>query len=470
MSAGSFPDDAARRAFLTQIESLLSQSAIAWTSIEYRTLPIYKHVGLVVTAPGMPGEAHILAVSIYNRRAIDYVQFPGTGIPHYQLLIGTEQGGSAGYRVSCDPTTIVSALCAWATSRHAPTKRALAPLSEHDLLPLRPRAMIQASIQQRVQALLSRGVDRCGETMMGEFGLVHDSALPQLAQGLTTAARERLDGDLHHLAADLVLSHFPRQEDGRFPLGITVLLASYESHLSQSRGRQMWLVACAPKRRRDRQVVTLSLASLIGMNHAYRWDQARWLWDVRHHPASEEVRWGVSGLAMDKLGLDQRADHLAFFTRRCAQPNPSLADRVSLCLLLQDEGRLEEAFSLFDVELTPDVLKLLYGQPVTDGPSGGHYMSKENWAVPMLHALRHAAPWRFASALATGKRWRLLWFPHQTQQRKASLMLTRANKRLRTPALEIEWTASNTLLVETAWERPLELDLKRFYPMLEVSV
>jgi hypothetical protein len=65
--------------------------------------------------------------------------------------------------------------------------------------------------------LLSRGVDRCGETMMGEFGLVHDGALPQLAQGLTNAARERLNGDLHHLAADLVLSHFPRQEDGRFP-------------------------------------------------------------------------------------------------------------------------------------------------------------------------------------------------------------------------------------------------------------
>ncbi len=466
MSTESPPDAAARRAFLSQIEALLSQSAIAWTSIEYRTLPIYKGVGLVVTAPGMPGEAHILAVSLYNRRAIDYVRFPGTGVPHYQLLIETEKGGSAGYCVSCDPTAIVLALCAWATSRHPPTKRALVPLNEHDLLPLRPRAMIQASIQQRAQVLLSRGVDRCGETMMGEFGLAHDSALPQLEQGLPTAARERLEEDLHHLASDLVLSHFPRQEDGRLPLGVTVLLASYESHLSQSRGRQMWLIACAPKRRHDRQVITLTLASLIGMNHAYRWDQARWLWDVRHHPASEEVRWGVSGLALDKLGLDRRVDHIAFFAKCCAQPNPSLADRVSLCLLLQDEGRLEEAFSLFDVELTLDVLKVLYGQPVIDSPSGGHYMSKESWAVPMLQALRHAAPWRFASALATGKRLRLLWFSQQRQQRKASLMLTWANKRMRTPALEIEWTASNKLLAETAWKRPLELDLKRFYPML----
>jgi broad specificity phosphatase PhoE len=52
------PDDAARRAFLTQIELFLSLSTIAWASLEYRTLPIYK-IGLVVTAPGMPGEAHI---------------------------------------------------------------------------------------------------------------------------------------------------------------------------------------------------------------------------------------------------------------------------------------------------------------------------------------------------------------------------------------------------------------------------
>jgi hypothetical protein len=219
MSTEASPDDAARRAFLTQIELLLSLSAIAWTSIEYRTLPFYKSVGLVVTAPGMPGEAHILAISIYDGRAMDYRRFPGGGIPHYQLLIHNEQGMSTGYRVSCDPSAIVSMLCAWATSLQAPIKRTLAPLNEHDLLPLRRRATIQASIQQRAQAFLARGVDRCGETMMKEFGLVHDEALSQLAQGLTDVARERLEKDLRYLAPNLVMSHFPRQEDGRFPLG-----------------------------------------------------------------------------------------------------------------------------------------------------------------------------------------------------------------------------------------------------------
>jgi hypothetical protein len=57
----------------------------------------------------------------------------------------------------------------------------------------------------------------------------------------------------------------------------------------------MWLVAYAPKRRHDRQVVTLSLASLIGMNQAYLWVQARWLWNVRYLPASEEMRGTCQG-------------------------------------------------------------------------------------------------------------------------------------------------------------------------------
>ncbi len=87
---------------------------------------------------------------------------------------------------------------------------------------------------------------------------------------------------------------------------------------------------------------------------------------------------------------------------------------------LLDPDEIEEAFSLFNVDLTPNVLKILYGQHTTEG----HYISEENWAILMLHALQYATPWRFAAALVAGKRLRLLWFPHQTQQRKASLMLT----------------------------------------------
>jgi hypothetical protein len=224
----------------------------------------------------------------------------------------------------------------------------------------------------------------------------------------------------------------------------------------------MWLVACAPKRRRDPQVVTLSLASLIGVNHAHRWDQARWLWDVRRSPASERERWGVSGLELEKLGLEGRADHLAYFTQKCARRDASLADRVGLCLLLQDEGRVEEACTLFDVELMPDVTKMLHNYAVVNAASGGHYSSQKEWEELMFQALRSAAPWRFVAALAGEKRLRLLWFPHQPYQSKASLMLVWANKRAGKVGLAIEWTASNKLFAETAWKRPPDLDLIRF--------
>ncbi len=325
------------------------------------------------------------------------------------------------------------------------------PLSEYDLFPLKSRAAIQGAIQQRLEILLANGSDRCGAGMMDEFGLVHDRELLQMALGLTEGGRQRLDDDLQHLAPDLVASHFPREEDGRFPLNVVVLLASYAAYIPQTRDRQMWLIACAPKRRRDPQVITLSLASLIGVNHALRWDQARWLWDVRRAAASTRERWGVLGLDLAKLGLEKRAEHLAYFTQRCSLRGAALADQVALCLLLQDEGRVEEACALFGVELTSSLLNMLHDRSMDRG-----------WAEPLFQALRYAALWRFAAALAGEKRQRLLWFPHQPYQSKASLMLVWANKRAGKVALDVEWTASNKQLAETAWKRPPDLDLIRF--------
>lgn len=166
------------------------------------------------------------------------------------------------------------------------------------------------------------------------LGVIREESLSTLAQGLTPASQEILTDDLRYLAPDLLLGHFPRETDGRLLVGTTVLLASYASSLPQIRDRQMWLSVSAPKRRRDPQVVTLTLASLIGVNHAQRWDQARWFWDSRWEAASQEERWGVVDLDLARLGLEKHTENLAFFTERCAQPASSLADRVSLCLLL----------------------------------------------------------------------------------------------------------------------------------------
>src|SRR5258708_36775262 len=84
--------EAARRAFLAQIEVLLPTTDIAWTSIEYQPIRPFGSVGLVVIAPQMPGEAHVIAISLYNKRAIDYAHFPGSGEPYYQLLINNASG------------------------------------------------------------------------------------------------------------------------------------------------------------------------------------------------------------------------------------------------------------------------------------------------------------------------------------------------------------------------------------------
>lgn len=454
--------DQARQAFLAPVAAQLATGGIAGASAQYRRIPGFCTLdgilALVLRAPALPGEARILAMTVAGGRTADYGAFPGEGVPHYQLFLLTPDGSYAGYLLSRDPTAIVSTLVRWATSGQALLRQALAPLGEGDLAPLRRLAAVRSSIRQAAYTLLSRGVERCSQEMEQALGLVRAPDLLSLAAELTDDARPLFETDLAHLAPDLVMRSFPRDEDGRLPLDTTALLASYAAQVPQGRDRHMWLAACGPKRRRDPQVVTLTLASLIGVNHAARWDQARFWWDDRHESASRELRWGVAALALDRLGLEDRAEQLASFAQRCARPDASLADRVGYCLLLQDEGRIEEAFALFGVSLAPEVLKVLYAQPLSID-----YGSLESWAATMLDLLRHAAPWRFAAALETGTRLRLSALPHQPQQRKASLMLARVNLSPQTPRLEIEWTASNKRLAEVAWRRPLALDLIRFH-------
>ncbi|HEY3992053.1 MAG TPA: hypothetical protein VGM01_04140 [Ktedonobacteraceae bacterium] len=83
----SSPSEAARRAFLEPVETLLSTTGIAWTSIEYRDIRPFCSLGLAVTAPGMPGEAQVVAVALYDKSTVDYAHIPGNGTLSYQLLI-----------------------------------------------------------------------------------------------------------------------------------------------------------------------------------------------------------------------------------------------------------------------------------------------------------------------------------------------------------------------------------------------
>lgn len=358
-----------------------------------------------------------------------------------------------------DPQALVQALQSWAGVDQPLQRQALPALGEHDLTPLRQRATVCASIAQATQQALASGIERRSEALESALGLVRADDFSHLREQVASPSQSTLAADLHHLAPDLLMTHFPREADGRLPLGCTVLLASYDAAQPQRRNRQLWLAACAPQRRRDPQVVTLTLASLIGVNHAWRWDQARWFWDDQHQAASTEERWGVSGLTVERLGIKNRAEHVAFFAERCAQPHPSRADQVGLCLLLQDEGRLEEAFTLFGVELSAEVLNILYAQPLSLNTS----YNIESWSSTLRSMLTSAAPWRFAD-LPAGTHHRLCALPHQTQQSKACLIIAmpKAREMAGTPCLFIKNTASNKLLPHVAWRRPLDLDLMRF--------
>lgn len=458
-------DDAARRNFLEIIKTQLHETGIRWESMEYRTMHPFGGYGLVVTAPNIPGEARIIAISLYSKIMVDYAHFPGKGVPHYQLrIIGSNGRDQIAFLISRNPEEILNTIKTWAGSPSleevfgSPLPR----LHERELAYLRPLARKRAEIQQCMQAILTRGIERCSEAVWQEFGLVYDNTFRQVYDGLTDGAREQLDDDLRHLAADQLLSNFPRDPDGHLLTGTVVPLEKYAYRFPQKQTRQMWLAAISPQRRRDPQAITLTLVSLIGVNHAYRWNQARWLWDICGQAVSEEIRWGVEGLALEQLGLENRADNLAYFTERCTQSAATLADRVSLCMLLQDEGRIEEAFALFDAELSPNVLRILYGQHFFLNSHLNTAYYGESWATTLLDALRRAAPWHFARALEAENNLRLLVLPHQRQQSKASLVLTKANKHSTIPQLIIECTASNKRLPETAWKRPVELDLQRF--------
>ncbi|MFN8512496.1 MAG: hypothetical protein U0232_07770 [Thermomicrobiales bacterium] len=57
-------------------------------------------------------------------------------------------------------------------------------------------------------------------------------------------------------------------------------------------------------------------------------------------------------------------------------------------------------------------------------------------------------------------RLRLLSLPKQTAISKASVMLVRAEDGR--PQLELESTGTTSIVPEVAWQRPVELDLRRF--------
>ncbi len=307
-------------------------------------------------------------------------------------------------------------------------------------------------------------------------GMLADFDLADPGTELTAEGKAQVAADLRHLRADHLLWNFPLEKDGRWPLSTEVLLASYPASQPLGRDRQMWLTVASPARRRDPQHLTLQLQSRIGANFAHRWDQARWLWGDRAQSASEAERWGVTGLDLSLLGLEDRDEHTARLERKVALQTAAYADRVALCILLQDAGRFDEALPLFDVSLGNLSWNILHEVPQNywfgDQPAA--------WAAALQAALSACAFWRLDAIVQADRErraerakqtksrrirpthLRLFALPHQYQQSKIALFLTPSPEGNPGPHLELEGASINDRLPEVLWRHPLDLDMRRF--------
>ena len=157
---------------------------------------------------------------------------------------------------------------------------------------------------------------------------------PDLIQLLSVDQREAVDRDVTSLSTDRVKKQFPWDPAGQLALKTTVLLRAYPTQ--GAAGRVVSLAAIGPERRRDVQSIQIVLAAIIPANHTHRWHDRPWMWQHVAPPDDLEA------------GLKREPE--------------SLAER-SLGLL--DEGKIEDALSLYGVKLSDELHRLLGGQRIS---------------------------------------------------------------------------------------------------------
>lgn len=457
-------------------------------TIEQRTIEPFGVPGLIVTARGVPGAARIVAYGAEpgGRRVYDAV--PLTGDPRdagYELLIAKQApelwASRPGVHLrTADPAEVARAVGEWCNSVPLPVLE-VQPIGANDLKPLRALAATRAAITKAAEA----------GAAWSALGLLvaYDPATPVVPSPegapfpepvvLTPEGTAALAEDLAAIDGPRLLANVPRDARGQLTLSVDVALASYASSYDdptiRSRRSRAWLVARTPARRRDPQVVTLTLDLCVGGDRRHRWDEARWLWDGRV-TTDEAERWGVAGLDLAGLGLDGRAGRIQTLRERLAGQGEALpeADRAALCILLQDDGHFQEALDLYGITLDERLLAILRGDP--EGTLPGDYAT--HWPPALWAALRALAPWRCEGVLSAEEariaarpatksarkrkpvRLRLLSLPKQTAISKASVMLVRSEDGR--PRLELESTGTTSIVPEVAWQRPAALDLRRF--------
>jgi hypothetical protein len=305
-----------------------------------------------------------------------------------------------------------------------------------------PAAIDPAKEKRRLE-VLAAGLAGRGRTR----ARVADSD-PALLELLTPEGRQALDRDLAALNLSRIKRHFPWDPHGRLALGTAVLLNVDPVATPGGGGRFACLAAIGPERHRDEQDIRVELAALFPVNQTHRWLDRPWMWQAVEPPATE------------RLGLGDGS---------------SEQDRAARSLRLLDEGRIEDALSLYGVTLSDDLHRIPGGQRISPPACCAH--ADASWTDLLVTTLRQAAPWLLPGAApeeasrisrCTGKKpgkrarsWKLAIFPGQFHARKASLMLA-ADRDGRNPRFEIEATATNTRLADTSWKRPIEVDLLRY--------
>jgi hypothetical protein len=292
---------------------------------------------------------------------------------------------------------------------------------------------------------------------------------------LTAKGEAALRGDLAGLLPDRIRDGFPPDPRGALALKTTVLLACYETTSPPGRDRKLSLVGVGPQRRSDPQEIRIRLEALIPANQDHCWEQERWRWHTDSAHMEPTIQWGapvpVEALAAGTLSAPQLAEKMAIGTA-------DAGEKAAMAILLQDEGRLLDALELYGIDIDGDLKRLCGGQKIY--PPACCAYADEKWVERLQEWMRTCAPWLLAGATqreaARIAAWaaekssrrrrrpvlKLLIFPGQHHSRKASLILTSADLEGTRPRLEIQATASNARLHESAWKRPLEIDLARY--------
>jgi hypothetical protein len=168
---------------------------------------------------------------------------------------------------------------------------------------------------------------------------------------------------------------------------------------------------------------SLSVDEVITENESHRWDTEPWRWAGDDQTPLTD-RWGTD-----------------------AETARTVVDAL-------DHGRWLDVLT-GTVDLDDAVAALLAGRDA--GPDLADLTAA--WRPRLVANMARLAPWRVATAtgeLRKGKPIRLFGLGGVTQQRKPGIFLSGEASR---PRLSLEFSASNERVRETAWTRPLDLDL-----------